>query len=164
MNALPMAQQMQDALRFYRRGGAPRMLLDKEVTQDLDVLYRYAVQLAGVNEHGAAARLFKLLTLYDAWSFEYWFQLGVCCQTREAWSDAVYAYGRAAQIRLDAPEAPLAAAECYLACHNLVYAKKALRATLLICGNASEHHVIRQRAEAFLSRTGDGDEHEPNSK
>lgn len=154
----PTLQEMQKVLRFYRQGGALRMLLKQTVEQELEVLFRYAMQLVGVGEYGAAARLLKLLTLYDAWSFDYWFQLGRCCQAQKAWVDAIYAYGRAAQIRLNAPEVPYAAAECYQACHNVQYAKKALRATLLICGDACEHQVIHRRAATFLAHLGVQDE------
>lgn len=131
------------------------MLLDKNVTPQLDLLYHYALQLVAVKEHAGAARLLKILTLYDAWSFDYWFQLGVCCQAQKAWSDAIYAYGRAAQIQLDEPRAPWRAAECYLACGNDRGAKKALKAVMLICGDNREHQILRRRAEAVLLQISD---------
>lgn len=52
------------------------MLLDDDVTQPLNTLYRYAMQLMEVKEFAGAARLFQLLTIYDARSFDYWFRLG----------------------------------------------------------------------------------------
>lgn len=55
------------------------MLLDDDVTQPLNTLYRYAMQLMEVKEFAGAARLFQLLTIYDARSFDYWFRLGECC-------------------------------------------------------------------------------------
>lgn len=63
-------------MRFFRRGGSLRMLLDDDVTQPLNTVYRYAMQLMEVKEFAGAARLFQLLTIYDAWSFDYWFRLG----------------------------------------------------------------------------------------
>lgn len=72
----PTLQQAHDTMRFFRRGGSLRMLLDDDVTQPLNTLYRYAMQLMEVKEFAGAARLFQLLTIYDAWSFDYWFRLG----------------------------------------------------------------------------------------
>ncbi|ECG8588932.1 CesD/SycD/LcrH family type III secretion system chaperone SscA [Salmonella enterica subsp. salamae] len=151
----PNQQQIQDAMRFFRQGGSLRMLLDDDVTQPLDTLYRYAMQLVDIKEYAGAARLFQLLTIYDAWSFDYWFRLGECCQAQQVWGDAIYAYGRAARIRLDAPQAPWGAAECYLACDNYDYAKKALKAVVRICGEASEHQSLRGRAEKMLQQLAD---------
>lgn len=71
-------------MRFFRRGGSLRMLLDGDVTQPLNTLYRYAMQLMDVKEFAGAARLFQLLTIYDAWSFDYWFRLGECCQAQKS--------------------------------------------------------------------------------
>lgn len=157
-------------LRFFQQGGALRMLLVKDVSADLDVLLRYAQQLASAGEYGAAARIFKVLTVYDAWSFEYWFELGACCQADSAWSDAIYAYGRAAKIRVSEAQVPCAAGECYLACGNLPLAAKAFRAALLICGveHQGDNHEsrevadIRQRARAGLNKTGDDHESDAN--
>lgn len=150
MTTSPTVQEMQKMLRLFRRGGALRMVLEKDVTESLDVLYRYAMQLKNAKEHTGAARILRLLTVYDAWSFEYWYSLGQCCQAQKDWSDAVYAYGRAAQIRLDAPEAPWAAAECYLACGNDEYARKSLNAVLLICGNREEYQALRLQVNTVL--------------
>ena len=147
--------ETQAMLRFFQQGGALRMLLDKDVSAELDVLFRYAMQLAGIGESGAAARLLKVLTLYDAWSFDYWFQLGACCQAESAWVDAIYAYGRAAQIRICEAKAPCAAGECYLACGNRPFAAKAFRAALLVCGEEPGQADIRQRALTGLAKTGD---------
>lgn len=77
------------------------MLLDDDVTQPLNTLYRYAMQLMEVKEFAGAARLFQLLTIYDARSFDYWFRLGECCRAQNI-GEAIYAYGRAAQIKIDA--------------------------------------------------------------
>ncbi|EHX7039511.1 SycD/LcrH family type III secretion system chaperone SscA, partial [Salmonella enterica subsp. enterica serovar Agbeni] len=63
----PTLQQAHDTMRFFRRGGSLRMLLDDDVTQPLNTLYRYAMQLMEVKEFAGAARLFQLLTIYDAW-------------------------------------------------------------------------------------------------
>lgn len=150
-------------LRFFQQGGALRMLFGRDASAELDVLFRYGGQLAGAGEYGSAARIFKLLTVYDAWSFEYWFELGVCCQADCAWGDAIYAYGRAAQIRVSAAQTPCAAGECYLACGNQPQAAKAFRAALLVCGMASEGEQsenmevadIRRRAQMGLAKIGD---------
>ncbi|EGE4741923.1 CesD/SycD/LcrH family type III secretion system chaperone SscA [Salmonella enterica] len=155
MKKEPTLQQVYDTMRFFRRGGSLRMLLDDDVTQPLNTLYRYAMQLMEVQEFSGAARLFQLLTIYDAWSFDYWFRLGECCHAQKLWGEAIYAYGRAAQIKLDAPQAPWAAAECYLACDNVRYARKALKAVVRICGEASEHHILRLRAEKMLQQLTD---------
>lgn len=158
-------------LRFFQQGGALRMLFATDVSADLDVLQRYARQLVSAGEYGAAARIFKVLTIYDAWSFEYWFELGACCQADAAWSDAIYAYGRAAKIRVSAAQVPCAAGECYLACGNLPLAAKAFRAALLVCGvehqgddheKAREVEDIRRRAFAGLNKTGEGHESDTN--
>ena len=87
----------------------------------------------------------------------------MCCQADKAWVDAIYAYGRSAQIRVSAAIAPCAAGECYLACGNRPLAAKAFRAALLVCGterDGEEHEgeeyggmgqaEIRQRARAGL--------------
>ncbi|WP_254900206.1 CesD/SycD/LcrH family type III secretion system chaperone SscA [Lonsdalea iberica] len=157
---------MQTLLHFLQRGGALRMLLGKDVSAELDVLFRYAKQLMGVGEYGAAARIFKVLTLYDAWSFDYWFELGACCQADGAWIDAIYAYGRAAQIRVSAAQAPCAAGECYLAGGHRSLAAKAFKAALLVCGTAHEGEQcedreradIRRRARVGLAKAGDDHE------
>ena len=157
-------------LRFFQQGGALRMLFATDVSADLDVLQRYARQLASAGEYGAAARIFKVLTIYDAWSFEYWFELGACCQADAAWSDAIYAYGRAATIRVSEAQVPCAAGECYLACGNLPLAAKAFRAALLVCGveHQGDNHEnrvvadIRRRARAGLSKTGEDHESDAN--
>ncbi len=81
----PTLQQAHDTMRFFRRGGSLRMLLDDDVTQPLNTVYRYAMQLMEVKEFAGAARLFQLLTIYDAWSFDYWFRLGECCQAQKHW-------------------------------------------------------------------------------
>ncbi len=160
------AQETETLLRFLQRGGALRMLFETDVSGDLDVLYRYARQLACAGEYGSAARIFKLLTLYDAWSFEYWFELGTCCQADCAWGDAIYAYGRAAKIRVSEAQVPCAAGECYLACGNLPLAAKAFRAALLVCGTEQQENrevaEIRRRALAGLSKTGDEHESDTN--
>ncbi|WP_145558816.1 CesD/SycD/LcrH family type III secretion system chaperone SscA [Yersinia mollaretii] len=151
-------QETQVMLQFFQRGGALRMLLGKDASSELDVLFRYAKQLADVGEYGAAARLFKVLTIYDGWSFDYWFELGMCCQAEKAWVDAIYAYGRAAQIRVSVAIVPCAAGECYLACGNRTLAAKAFRAALLVCGterDGLEQAEIRQRARAGLVKAGD---------
>jgi len=153
------SQKMQDILRFLQRGGALRMLLGKDVSADLDVLFRYAKQLVGVGAYGSAARLFKILTIYDAWSFDYWFELGACCQADHAWVDAIYAYGRAAQIQISAAQAPCAAGECYLACGNKLLAAKAFRSALMVCGEEGTGQMdIRRRALVGLAKTGCEDE------
>lgn len=69
--------------------------------------------------------------------------------------EAIYAYGRAAQIKIDAPQAPWATAECYLACDNVCYAIKALKAVVRICGEVSEHQILRLRAEKMLQQLSD---------
>ncbi|EDU4658912.1 CesD/SycD/LcrH family type III secretion system chaperone SscA, partial [Salmonella enterica subsp. diarizonae] len=89
MKKEPTLQQAYDTIRFFRRGGSLRMLLDEDVTQPLNTLYRYAMQLMDVNEFAGAARLFQLLTIYDAWSFDYWFRLGECCQAQKLWGEAI---------------------------------------------------------------------------
>ena len=150
-------------LRFLQRGGSLRMLTGTDVSGELATLFRYARQLATAGEYAAAARLLKILTVYDAWSFEYWFELGVCCQADSAWIDAIYAYGRAAQIRLTEAKAPCAAGECYLACGNRPMAAKAFRAALQICGmnpgEGSEDNpdiaTIRRRAQLGLEQSGE---------
>lgn len=157
-------------LRFFQQGGALRMLCATDVSADLDVLHRYARQLASAGEYGAAARIFKVLTIYDAWSFEYWFELGACCQADAAWGDAIYAYGRAAKIRVSAAQVPCAAGECYLACGNLPLAAKAFRAALLVCGveHQRDNHENREvadivrRACTGLSKTGEDYESDAN--
>ncbi len=68
--------------------------------------------------------------------------------------EAIYAYGRAAQIKIDAAGA-MAAAECYLACDNVCYAIKALKAVVRICGEVSEHQILRLRAEKMLQQLSD---------
>lgn len=161
-------QEIQEIEQFFQRGGALRMLLGKDISPELDVLFRYAKQLSDVGEYGAAARLFKVLTVYDGWSFDYWFELGACCQAEEAWVDAIYAYGRAAQIRVSAAIVPCAAGECYLACGNRPLAAKAFRAALLVCGSGHdgeqsenmEQADVRQRALAGLAKAGGEYEHE----
>lgn len=163
-------QDTETVLRFFQQGGALRMLFDTDVSADLGVLLRYARQLAYAGEFGAAARIFKVLTIYDAWSFEYWFELGTCCQADTAWSDAIYAYGRAAKIRVSEAQVPCAAGECYLACGNLPLAAKAFRAALLVCGveHQGDNHEnrevaeIRRRARTGLSKTGEDNESDAN--
>lgn len=157
-------------LRFFRQGGALRMLFAADVSAELDILQRYARQLASAGEYGAAARIFKILTICDAWSFEYWFELGACCQAGTAWVDAICAYGRAAKIRVSEAQVPCAAGECYLACGNLPLAAKAFRAALLVCGpeQQGDHHEdrnvadIRRRAYTGLSKTGENYESDAN--
>lgn len=78
--------------------------------------------------------------------------------------EAIYAYGRAAQIKIDAPQAPWAAAECYLACDNVCYAIKALKAVVRICGEVSEHQILRLRAERCYSNFLTGAKNESNSQ
>ncbi|WP_447783530.1 CesD/SycD/LcrH family type III secretion system chaperone SscA [Enterobacter asburiae] len=157
-------------LRFFQRGGALRMLFATDISADLEVLQRYARQFVSAGEYGAAARIFKVLTIYDAWSFEYWFELGACCQADAAWSDAIYAYGRAAKIKVSEAKVPCAAGECYLACGNLPLAAKAFRAALLVCGvehqgdNPENREVadIRRRARVRLSKAGEDHESDAN--
>ncbi|CAJ0993971.1 hypothetical protein SODG_004530 [Sodalis praecaptivus] len=151
-------QDVQAVGDFLRQGGSVYMLLDRQVETSLQTLFDYAKQLAAAGDQAGAARLFKLLTFYDGWSFEYWFHLGKCCQAQRAWIDAIYAYGRAAQIKVAAPEAPCAAGECYFASGNKTYARKAFRAALLICGELKHHQAIRQRARTGLAATGGDDE------
>lgn len=155
-------QETETLLRFFQQGGSLRMLFGSDISADLYVLYRYARQLAFAGEYGSAARIFKVLTIYDAWSFEYWFELGACCQADCAWVDAIYAYGRAAKIRVSAAEVPCAAGECYLAIGNLPLAAKAFRASLLVCGTGQggsnegrEVADIRKRAYAGLNKAGE---------
>ncbi|EPU3933606.1 CesD/SycD/LcrH family type III secretion system chaperone SscA [Morganella morganii] len=164
------AREPDIVLRFFQQGGALRMLFAEDISADLDVLQRYARQLASAGEYGAAARIYKILTICDAWSFEYWFELGACCRAGAAWSDAIYAYGRAAKIRVSEAKVPCTAGECYLACGNLPMAAKAFRAALLVCGaehqggNHENREVadIRRRARAGLSKTGEDNEPDAN--
>lgn len=130
------------------------MLLDDDVTQPLNTLYRYATQLMEVKEFAGAARLFQLLTIYDAWSFDYWFRLGECCQAQKHWGKRYTLMDARHKLRL-MPQAPWAAAECYLACDNVCYAIKALKAVVRICGEVSEHQILRQRAEKMLQQLSD---------
>jgi len=163
-------QDSEIVLRFFQRGGALRMLFATDISTDLEVLQRYARQLASAGEYGAAARIFKVLTIYDAWSFEYWFELGACCQADAAWSDAIYAYGRAAKIKVSEAKVPCAAGECYLACGNLPLAAKDFRAALLVCGveHQGDNHEsrevadIRRRAHVGLSKAGEDHESDAN--
>lgn len=46
-------------MRFFRRGGSLRMLLDDDVTQPLNTLYRYAMQLMEVKEPPAQRDFFN---------------------------------------------------------------------------------------------------------
>ncbi|WP_440866931.1 CesD/SycD/LcrH family type III secretion system chaperone SscA [Symbiopectobacterium purcellii] len=144
-------------LQFLRRGGAVRMLLKKDVSSELDTLFRYARQLSSAGDHRAAANLLRLLTAYDDWSFDYWYQLGATCHAAHAWSDALYAYGRAAKINVSAAQVPCAAGECFLACGEKALARKAFKAALLICGENRSLQAIRRQAEQGLSRTGESD-------
>ncbi|BAE74562.1 hypothetical protein SGGMMB4_02898 [Sodalis glossinidius str. 'morsitans'] len=143
---------------FLRQGGSVYMLLDRQIEESLQTLFDYAKQSAAAGDQAGAAKLFKLLTFYDAWSFDYWFHLGKCCQAQRVWIDAIYAYGRAAQIKVASPEAPCAAGECYLAGGNKTYARKAFHAALLICGELKQNQAVRQRSRAGLAAMGDGDE------
>ncbi|MFT8211839.1 MAG: CesD/SycD/LcrH family type III secretion system chaperone SscA [Symbiopectobacterium sp.] len=144
-------------LQFLRRGGAVRMLLKKEVSVELETLFRYARQLSNAGDYPAAARILRVLTVYDDWSFDYWYQLGATCHAAHAWSDALYAYGRAAQINVSAAQVPCAAGECFLACGEKSLARKAFKAALLICGKNRALQAIRRQAEQGLSRTGEPD-------
>lgn len=144
-------------LQFLRRGGAVRMLLKKEVSVELETLFRYARQLSNAGDYSAAANLLRILTAYDEWSFDYWYQLGATCHAAHAWSDALYAYGRAAKINVSAAQVPCAAGACFLACGEKALARKAFKAALLICGENRSLQAIRHQAERGLSRTGGPD-------
>lgn len=151
-------------IRYVQQGGSLRMLFDIDISADLGVLHRYARQLVCAEEYSAAAKIFKVLVICDAWSFEYWFELGTCYQLDSDWKQAIYAYGRAAKLNVSQAHVPCAAGECYLACGNLPMAAKAFRAALLVCGTAypGDHlEDIRQRARAGLNKTGEKDE--PNT-
>lgn len=151
---LTPTEETQSNAFFLQHGGALRMLLPKDMGTELSVLYRYGLQLMEAENTAAAARLFMVLTVYDAWSFDYWLQLARCCQAEKLWMDAAYAYGRAAQIRIDEPEVPYAAAECYIAAGYIQHAHRALHATLTLCGTLPQWNAIRQQAEAQLRRLG----------
>lgn len=144
-------------LQFLRRGGAVHMLLKKEVSVELDTLFSYARQLFSAGDYRAAANLLRILTAYDDWSFDYWYQLGATCHAAHAWSDALYAYGRAAKINVSAAQVPCAAGACFLACGENALARKAFEAALLICGENRSLQAIRRQAEQGLSRTGEPD-------
>lgn len=101
-------------LQFLRRSGAVRMLLKKDVSGELDTLFRYARHLSSAGDYRAATILLRILTAYDDWSFDYWYQLGTTCHAAHAWPDALYAYGRAAKINVSAAQVPCAAGECHI--------------------------------------------------
>lgn len=56
----PTLQQAHDTMRFFRRGGSLRMLLDDDVTQPLNTLYRYAMQLMEVKEFRRRSATFSI--------------------------------------------------------------------------------------------------------
>lgn len=126
--------------------------LDNNREQQLSILFRYAMQLTGNKEYESAARLFQFLTACNSVSFDYWLQFAKCCQALQAWTDAIYAYGRAAQLNVSEAEVHCSAGECWLASGNALYAGKAFRAALLIIGTDADNTPLRQRVEAGLSR------------
>ncbi len=100
-------------MRFFRRGGSLRMLLTTMLHSRLIPVRWAPCSLRGKRVRRRSAT-FQLLTIYDALgSFDYWFLPGECAASSKHWGERIYAYGRAAQIKIDAPQAPWAAAECY---------------------------------------------------
>jgi len=140
---------------FLQHGGALKMLLAQDRQTELDRLYRYACQKAEAGDTAAACRLFMLLTVYDGWSFDYWFQLARCCQAEHLWLDAAWAYGRAARIRPDEPDIPCLASECYASAGCTSLASRAARAALRLCGTLPKWQSVRRRAGILLNKTGE---------
>ncbi len=137
-------------INFMRRGGSLRMLA-KMNPQDLALVYEYAVQLCQGGEYDSAKRLLNLLIQLDHWNFSYWLTLGLCYQQTVDLHQSIYCFSRAGQIQIDDPRPSCLAGECYLACGNTDYAKKAFRMALNWCNSHPEWVEVQQQAERGLA-------------
>ena len=143
------------AIDFFRRGGALSALACKDVRHQLNVLHRHTSELIEQNEFAAAERICRILTLYAPWTFEYWYIFGQCCQAQASWKDAIYAYGRAAELRMDDPQVVWAAAECFIQTGDRMRAIKALKAVQTICRVTQAEPELYCRAETMLDKFSD---------
>jgi len=135
---------------FFARGGSVQMLTGIEAS-DLDLLYAHACALFDAQEFAAARNHYLLLSRLDHWNFDYWFSLGLCHQRLAEHAQAVLAFGRAAQVRVDDPRPPyFTGISCRLLGHD-ESARKAFAAAIRWCDGHPEHEALRQSAADQLS-------------
>ncbi|WP_439924646.1 hypothetical protein [Nitrobacter sp. JJSN] len=96
---LHQAGKLEQAARGYR--GYRRIL--KIDPRNEDTLHRYGQLLARKGDHGAAKRMFELLTLVRTDSYKPWLLLGQSCEALGQFLDAANAYREVVRCSLPFP-------------------------------------------------------------
>lgn len=76
-------------LDFVQQGGALSGLANVD-QKDLDLLYRYAMQLMTYGDYHGAKRIFFLLMRLNQSNFEYVYALATCCQQLNEHEEAIF--------------------------------------------------------------------------
>lgn len=139
-------------LDFVQQGGVLSGLANVD-QKDLDLLYRYAMQLMTYGDYHGAKRIFFLLMRLNQSNFEYVYALATCCQQLNEHEEAIFCFGRAGMNRLQDPRSPYFAGISYLALGNRQYAEKSFRAALRICRRlpVEQWSEVRENAQQKLA-------------
>jgi Flp pilus assembly protein TadD len=93
---LHQAGKLEQAARGYRR-------ILKINPRNEDTLHRYGQLLARTGDHGAAKRMFELLTLVRTDSYKPWLLLGQSCEALGQFLDAANAYREVVRLQPAVP-------------------------------------------------------------
>ena len=139
-------------LDFVQQGGALSCLANVD-QNDLDLLYRYGIQLMNYGDYQGAKRIFFLLMRLNQGNFDYVYALGTCCQQLNEHEEAIFCFGRAGMNRLHDPSGPYFAGISYMAVGNREYATKSFRAALRICNclSVEQWPEVRENANQKLA-------------
>lgn len=117
---------------YLEQGGTFKELA--EVNEgDLNVVYRYALQLMTAEDFEGAKRILYFLTKVDQWGFDYFFNLGICFHELKQHEEAIFCFSRSAVIKMQDPRSSFYAGHNYLALGKPDFATKAYKASLLVC-------------------------------
>lgn len=117
----------------------------------LEAVYATAYNHFKVGHAEKADRLMSFLCLFEPRSAKYWTGLGAVRMSQENYDGAIYAYGMAARIDIDAPRPPFRIAEALMAIGNRDGAKEALELAIENAGDDEKFEDIRERAQALLA-------------
>lgn len=117
----------------------------------LEVVYATAFNHFKVGRVEKAEQLMNFLCLFEPRTAKHWTGLGAVRMSRENYDGAIFAYGMAARIDINAPRPPFRIAEAFMAKGNKDGAREALELAIENAGDDEKFEDIRERAQALLA-------------
>lgn len=123
----------------------------------MEAVYTIAYGEFKAGRYEEAHKLYNFLCMTDHPNPRYWMALGACRFAMGAYAEARNAYAMASVHDMKDPLAPLRAADCQLALHDVDGAVAHLKEALALCKGKKKYESAQKRAEGLLALLTKGD-------